>query len=156
MHIDNKELFNDLLKKSKEKAGISEEDDKILDDWRNFYFVFGDNFIKKFKEFRFIYGNIFKFSFELKTTFYTLSFQEVKDIIEELKIKIDPPIISEKLYSFLVENKNKIFDAFNNSKNVYKTIYDLFIDKNDFQKEIIISTLKLVILHNKFNDNDIT
>ena len=156
LHIDNKELFNDLLKKSKEKAGISEEDDKILDDWRNFYFVFGDNFIKKFKEFRFIYGNIFKFSFELKTTFYTLSFQEVKDIIEELKIKIDPPIISEKLYSFLVENKNKIFDAFNNSKNVYKTIYDLFIDKNDFQKEIIISTLKLVILHNKFNDNDIT
>ena len=69
-----------------------------------------------------------------------------------MKIKIDPPIISEKLYSILVENKNKIFDAFNNSKNVYKTIYDLFIDKNDFQKEIIISTLKLVILHNKFND----
>ena len=156
LHIDNKELFNDLLKKSKEKAGISEEDDKILDDWRNFYFVFGDNFIKKFKEFRFIYGNIFKFSFELKTTFYTLSFQEVKDIIEELKIKAHPPIISEKLYSFLVENKNKIFDAFNNSKNVYRTIYDLFIDENDFQKEIIISTLKLVILHNKFNDNDIT
>ena len=73
-----------------------------------------------------------------------------------MKIKVHPPIISEKLYSFLVENKNKIFDAFNNSTNVYKTIYDLFIDKNDFQKEIIISTLKLVILHNKFKDNDIT
>ena len=29
LQIDDKELFNNLLKKSKEKSGISEEDDKI-------------------------------------------------------------------------------------------------------------------------------
>ena len=156
LQIDDKEQFNALLKKSKEKAGISKEDDKILADWRTYYFVFGGYFLKRYKGFLDIYGNIFKFSFELQTTFYTLSFKEVKDIIEELKMKPNPPVISNELYSFLFIDRDIIIDAFNNNENVYKTIYDLFIDKFDFQKEIIISTMKFIILHGEFNDNIIT
>ena len=131
------------------------ETQKVLKDPHTYFFLFGENCIKMQKEFLEIYQKIFLISMELSTTFYTLSYQEVKNIVEELKLNVKPPIISENLYSFLVNNKTEIF-GYSEYKNIYKEIYEIFIDKKDFQKEIIISTMKFIMLHSDFNDNIIT
>jgi len=131
------------------------ETQKVLKDPHTYFFLFGENCIKMQKEFLEIYQKIFLISMELSTTFYTLSYQEVKNIVEELKLNVKPPIISENLYSFLVNNKTEIF-GYSEYKNIYKAIYEIFIDKKDFQKEIIISTMKFIMLHSDFNDNIIT
>ena len=66
-----------------------------------------------------------------------------------MKSNINPPFISNKLYSFTINSKNKIIEC-NNSENIYKSISELFLSNTDFQKEIIISTLKSVIRSPKF------
>ena len=72
-----------------------------------------------------------------------------------MKSNVNPPIISDKLYSFIINSKNKIIEC-NNSENIYKSISELFLDNTDFQKEIIISTLKSVIGNPNFSNNNFT
>ena len=102
------------------------ETQKVLMDPHTYYFLFGENYIKMHKEFIEIYQKVFLISLELSTTFYTLSYQEIKKIIEELKLNAKPPIISENLYSFLVNNKTKIF-GYSEYNNIYKAIYEIFL-----------------------------
>ncbi len=78
------------------------------------------------KEFIEIYQKVFLISLELSTTFYTLSYQEIKKIIEELKLNAKPPIISENLHSFSVNNKTKIF-GHSEHNNTHKAIYEIFL-----------------------------
>ena len=117
-------------------------------------FLLGQNFLN-YKEFLNVYDSIFQLTYELPTTFYTLSFNEVKKIIEDLKTDVNPPIISDKLYSFVINNKNKIIEC-SNSENIYKSFSELFLDNTDFQKEIIISNLKYVMRSPNFTDNNIS
>ena len=122
--------------------------------YEDYVFLLGQNFLN-YKEFLNIFDSIFQLTWELPTTFYTLSFEEVKKIIEDLKTDVNPPIISDKLYSFVINNKNKIIEC-RNSENIYKSFFELFLDNTDFQKEIIISKLKFVMLNPNFTDNNIS
>ena len=66
---------------------------------------------------------------------------------------IIPPVISNKLYNFVTNNINKIM-GYRNYPNLYNAIYELFLketgDGTDFQTELIISTLKFIMLNSKF------
>jgi len=116
---------------------------------RDYLYLIGKHF-SNIEEFLNVFTAIFQLTWKLPTTFYTLSYEEIKKIIEDIKSNVNPPIISDKLYSFIINSKNKIIEC-NNSQNIYKSIYELFLDNTEFQKEIIISALKSVIGDPNFN-----
>lgn len=116
---------------------------------RDYLYLIGKHF-SNMEEFLNLFTAIFQLTWKLPTTFYTLSYEEVKKIIEDIKSNVNPPIFSEKLYSFIINSKNKIIEC-NNSQNIYKSIYELFLDNTEFQKEIIISALKSIIGDPNFN-----
>ena len=72
-------------------------------------FVFGRNYSLRYKTFLEDYEFIFQISNQLTTTFYTFGYEDIQNIIDDLKTKIiRPPIISDKLYYFATNIINKI------------------------------------------------
>ena len=126
----------------------------VSDNLKDLLFLLGKHF-SNMEEFLNLYKNIFQLTWKLPTTFYTLSYEEVKKIIDDIKSNVNPPLISDKLYSFIINSRNKIIEC-NNSENIYKSISELFLNKTDFQKELISSTLKSVIRSPNFSNNIIT
>ena len=113
-------------------------------------FVFGKDFLYKYKNFLDDYDFIFQISNQLTTTFYTFGYEDIQNIIDDLKTKIiRPPIISDKLYNFVTNNINDIM-GYKNYPNLYNAISQLLLketdDGTDFQTELIISTLHKNIL----------
>lgn len=93
----------------------------------------------------------------MTTTYYTLSFETVKHIMEDLKQKQNfVPIVSDKLYSFIINNKNKIQEYIDMDIDIYKIFDELFLSNPDFQIEIIKSTLSFCMDDNNFNSNNIS
>ena len=142
-----------------ESEEVDEDDAMIMKDWRSYAFVFGKNFLSRYKEFLSVYTYIFQLSMYIPTTLFTFGYGDVKKIIDNLKTKISPPIISDKLYTYVIKNKNEIIE-YSQNKSVHKAVYELFLkdsdDGTDFQTEIIISTLKFIMLNSKFEENNIT
>ena len=117
-------------------------------------FVFGRDYLFKYKKFLDDYDFIFQISNELTTTFYTFGFEDVQNIIDDLKTKIiRPPIISDKLYYFATNIINKIM-GYKNYSNLYTAIYQLLLKETesgtDFQTGLIISIFKFLMLNSKF------
>jgi len=117
-------------------------------------FVFGRNYSLRYKTFLEDYEFIFQISNQLTTTFYTFGYEDIQNIIDDLKTKIiRPPIISDKLYNFVTNNINDIM-GYKNYPNLYNAISQLLLketdDGTDFQTELIISTLKFLMLNSKF------
>ena len=106
--------------------------------------VFGKDFKEKYLQFSksFI---VFKYiSFDIKTTFYTLSFGKVKNIIENLfgTNKIILPFISPQFYFLLVNNAKKLIH--------FKRFEDIFEDNNELSKimiEIQVEIIKYIIMY---------
>ncbi len=119
----NQNPFLNIIDDFRKKQDI--ETQKVLKDPKTYFIFFGENCIKMQKEFLEIYQKIFLISMELSTTFYTLSYQEVKNIFEELKLIVKPPAISENLYSFLVNNKREIFGHSEYNNNIKYVIVPL-------------------------------
>ena len=70
-----------------------------------FNFVFGNDYEHRYINFLEAYGKMFEFSFIIKTTLYTLSFEKVKEIFEIFKKnKIRDFIISDYFYNRLINN----------------------------------------------------
>ena len=122
-------------------------------------FVFGFNNILKVQDFLDVCKIIFQISMELPTTFYTFGYTDVKEIMNGLEKRLNPPIISDKLFNFVTNNSFNIM-KYKNYPNIYKAIYEIFIKENDygvdFQTEIIISTLKFIMLNSKFEEKNKT
>ena len=117
-------------------------------------FVFGKDYLYKYKNFLDDYDFIFQITNQLSTTFYTFGFEDVQNIIDDLKsVTIRPPVISNKLFYFVTKNINKIM-GYKTYPNLYNAIYELFLketeDGTDFQTELIISTFKFIMLKSKF------
>ena len=96
-----------------------------------FFLVFGKDFKEKYLQFSksfIVFNNI---SFDIKTTFYTLSFGKVKNIIENLfgTNKIILPFISPQFYFLLVNNAKKLIH--------FKRFEDIFEDNNELSKIMI-------------------
>ena len=69
-------------------------------------FVFGKDYLYKYKNFLEDYDFIFQISNQLTTTFYTFGFEDVQNIIDDLKsVTIRPPVISNKLFYFVTKKK---------------------------------------------------
>ena len=100
------------------------------------------------------YEKMFNFSFMIKTTFYTLSFEKVKEIIEVFKTNKETDfIISDEFYNKLINLKlNKRFEDFIYTDDIYKK----FAEFVDIQIEIIISTLHIFHCKKEFNINNMT
>ena len=122
-------------------------------------FVFGFNNILKVQDFLDVCKIIFQISLELPTTYYTFGYTDVKEIMNGLEKRLNPPIISDKLFNFVTNNSFNIM-KYKNYPNIYKAIYEIFIKENDygvdFQTEIIISTLKFIMLNSKFEEKNKT
>ena len=117
-------------------------------------FVFGRDYLFKYKKFLDDYDFIFQISNELTTTFYTFGFEDVQNIIDDLKTKIiRPPIISDKLYYFATNIINKIM-GYKNYSNLYTAIYQLLLKETesgtDFLTRLIISIFKFLMFNSKF------
>ena len=118
-------------------------------------YIFGQKSKEQCNEFLSIFESIYQLSFQLTTTYYTLSFKSVKNIIEDFKQKQKfVPIISDKLYSFIINNKKK-FEKYNDI-DIYKIFDVLFLSDPDFQIEIIKSALCFCMKDNNFNSNNIS
>lgn len=77
--------------------------------------------------------------------------------MEDLKQKQNfVPIVSDKLYSFIINNKNKIQEYIDMDIDIYKIFDELFLSNPDFQIEIIKSTLSFCMDDNNFNSNNIS
>jgi len=144
-----------------------ENDEIIIDDsYQNNYeynqlnsriltYIFGQKSQEQCREFLSIFQTIYQLSFELTTTYYTLSFKNVKNLIEDFKQKqMFVPVISDKLYSFIINNKTKIEEY--DDKDIYKIFDVLFLSNPDFQIEIIKSALCFCMDNNNFNSNNIS
>ena len=123
------------------------------------YFIisFGQNFQEKYRPFLDAFERIFDFFFRLRTTFYTMKYEDVKKIITDLiSKKYKGPIISDKLYNFVVDISKKIKKEYYYEENNYKLFQELFLINTEFQTEMIISTINLRIINMQFNKNNIT
>ena len=161
---------NQISSKKNKDSIYNEEDDEsdeeMFDDSEEYLFeekeenedyklIFGKT-EEKCTKFLSVYQRLFSLSFELKTTFYTLSFRNVKNIIEDLKEKDKfTPLISDKLYSFVINNDEKIYKYYD-SEDIYKAFDELFLVNPDFQVEIIKAIIRFCMLNSDFNNNNIS
>ena len=117
--------------------------------------IFGQKSQEQCREFLQIFEVAYQLSFELRTTYYTLSFETVKNLIEDFKQKQKfIPVISDKLYSFVINNRKQIEEY--DDTDIYKIFDVLFLSSPDFQIEIIKSTLSFCMTDNNFNNNNIS
>ena len=117
--------------------------------------IFGKKPQEKCKEFLDVFERIYQLSFELTTTYYTLNFDNVKNIMEDsMKKQNFFPVISDKLFSFVINNKKKIEEY--DDIDIYKKIDVLFLSNPDFQIEIIKSSLSFCMISDNFNSNNIS
>ena len=149
---------------SEEIDEINEDDDNISNDSAkkefeniikknilSFIIAFGPNFNEIYFKFLKASNTFFEFSSGLRTTFYTLSFEKVKNIIENLKNENEKTfIISDKFYNLVVNNEKKIKNL-NRSEDIYEVKGKLFLDLIDLQIEIIISIIRIFMLSEEFN-----
>ena len=119
--------------------------------------AFGKNYYEKYITFLEAYSKIFELSFHLKTTFYTLSFIEVKNIIEGSKKKENECLISDTFYDLVVNNKKK-YEQMNHYYNYksFQEIYKIFLELGDLHVEIIISLINIYIYSKKINIDNLT
>ena len=103
-----------------------------------FFYVFGEEFKEKFILFFKSLNHLLKISHELETTFYTLSFGQVKDIIENLiqAKRINIPFINPKFYFLMVNNKKK-YKKFEYMEDIFKRNDELSKILIEIQVEII-------------------
>ena len=117
--------------------------------------IFGQKTQEQCREFLQIFEVAYQLSFELPTTYYTLSFETVKNLIEDFKQKQKfIPVISDKLYSFVINNRKQIEEY--DDTDIYKIFDVLFLSSPDFQIEVIKSTLSFCMTDINFNDNNIS
>ena len=164
--INNMEEIN-ANQKNKEKKGNDENNsdenisDKISDESKipaselkniqyiinknseNYFFMFGIDFEKKFILFVKSFNIFLAISYNLKTTFYTLSFEFVKNIIEHLieAKEINLPLISPKFFTLIVNNMKKF-------KN-FEFIEEIFEENNELSKimiEIQVEIIKYIAI----------
>ena len=119
---------------------IDEEPNTDIEDFMIYSRLFGNGYSSS-QDFLEVYNFIFQLSMRLPTTFYTLTYKEVEDIIDKSDMTLLEPIISSHLSYLVIFNKEKIY-SYNNCQNIYMAIRELFINKTDFQKEIICSIMK--------------
>ena len=111
---------------------------------------FGKDFLTKYEIFLNDYIILFKYSLALKTTFYTLSFEKVKNIFEIQKNdKIPKPIISDKFYNLLINIVDKLINYAYDLEEIFEEKNELFQEVIDLQIEIIISTIRHFIFLTK-------
>ncbi len=150
-----------LKKNGKEiKIGNSERDNNTIDispeneiqkirlekNLRLIY-SFGKDFLKKYKIFLNGYIILFKYSLALKTTFYTLSLEKVKNIFEIHKNdKIPKQLISDKFYNLLINIVDKLINYAYDLEEIFEEKNELFQEVIDLKVEIIISTIRLYFL----------
>ena len=100
---DNKDEFHD--DKTKENHN-SDDSNYFLElvKKNSIYFAkaFGKNYQEKYMQFFEVNEFIFEVSLDLKTEFYTMSFEKVKNIIEGLKKMDYDYLISDKFYDLAV------------------------------------------------------
>ena len=131
------------------------EEDKNRDDEKTLKIIFGKN-KENYRKFLEIYEGIFRLTNYLKTTFYTLSFETVKDVVESIDPDEITPIISYKFFSFILSIEKKV-DKYDyiEPEDIYKAITELVLVNTDFQTEVITSALSFYMLNDEFNDNNI-
>ena len=113
-------------------------------------YSFGKDFLKKYKIFLNGYIILFKYSLALKTTFYTLSLEKVKNIFEIHKNdKIPKQLISDKFYNLLINIVDKLINYAYDLEEIFEEKNELFQEVIDLQVEIIISTIRYFIFLTK-------
>ena len=117
--------------------------------------IFGQKPQELCREFLAVFETIYQLSFELTTTYYTLNFENVKNIIEDFKQKQKfIPVISDKLFSFVINNRKDIEEY--DDIDIYKIFDVLFLSNPDFQIEVIKSALSFCMKKDNFNSNNIS
>ena len=137
----NDKIFDELKFPDSELEKVEYLSNK---NYQIFFLVFGKDFKEKYLQFSksfIVFNNI---SFDIKTTFYTLSFGKVKNIIENLlgTNKIILPFISPQFYFLLVNNAKKLIH--------FKCFEDIFEDNNELSKimiEIQVEIIKYIIMY---------
>ena len=112
-----------------------------------FFYTFGQYFEEKYTLFMESLGNLIDISYNLKTTFYTLSYGQIKNIIDKLiqANEIIIPYISSEFYLLIVNNAEKF--------KIFKNIEDIFEENNELSKimiEIQIEIIKFITIQNIF------
>ena len=129
------------------------EEEKInLEKWVRLMISFGKDFLMKYKIFLNNYIILFKYSLDLKTTFYTLSFEKVQNIFEIQKNdKVLKQLISDKFYNLLKNIVDKLINYAYDLKKIFEEKDELFQEVIDLQVEIIISTIRYFIFLTKID-----
>lgn len=127
------------------------EKEKInLEKWIRLIASFGKDFLMKYKIFLNNYIILFKYSLDLKTTFYTLSFEKVQNIFDLHKNdKVLKQLISDKFYNLVINIVDKLINYAYDLKEIFEEKDELFQEVIDLQEEIIISTIRYFILLTK-------
>ena len=120
---------------------------------KNFIFfilIFGKNFQKIYLKFLIDFNHIYELARELKTSYYTLSYEKVKEIIDGINdAKItENGLYDKKLYELVGNFPKKIKKV--NHINIYK----LLSENKDLQIELIIAYIKNLLLYENFNKNN--
>ena len=127
------------------------ENQKInLEKWARLMASFGKDFLMKYEIFLNNYIILFKYSLDLKTTFYTLSFEKVQNIFELHKNdKIPKQLISDKFFNLLMNIVDKLINYAYDLKEIFEEKDELFQEVIELQVEIIISTIRYFIFLTK-------
>ena len=147
------ESNNFIDNKSSDSGEVGGELKYIIKKNRNsFVYVFGTNFLNRYRKFFEILTYLNQLAFELKTSLYTLSYEEVKEIIDGIN---EPQIsenglISEQFYNLVLEFGRKL-------KQIgYVDVYELLSGIEGIHVEIISVFITHLVLTKKINKNNLT
>ena len=151
--INEKEIKTKSSERDDNTITISPENEnqKInLEKWARLMASFGKDFLMKYEIFLNNYIILFKYSLDLKTTFYTLSFEKVQNIFELHKNdKIPKQLISDKFFNLLMNIVDKLINYAYDLKEIFEEKDELFQEVIELQVEIIISTIRYFIFLTK-------
>ena len=151
--FNEKKIKTENFERDNNNTNISPENEiqKIrTEKWERLIFSFGKDFLIKYKSFLNDYIILFKYSLSLKTTFYTLSLEKVKNIFEIQKNdKIPKQLISDKFYNLLINIVDKLINYAYDLEEIFEEKNELFEEVIELQVEIILSTIKYCIYLSK-------
>ena len=142
---DNDENIRDEISSESKltDSELKEIENLINKNGKMFFLVFGEDFKEKYIAFLKSFKNFLDISENIDTTFYTLSFEQVKNIIEntiQAKILIIP-YMNPKFFSLMVNNTKII--------SKYRFMEHIFLKNKDLSKimiEIQIEIIKFIAM----------